>query len=749
MARIPTAANVAQAPSVRDPGVRVPAVGQEVAQAGADIGRGLAMLAEKQQVAEDRRFLADFDSAVRTRTAETVLQFEGQQESSDYSARVAKAVQGIGPSVLQEFEANGYTPSQEARVRAETGFTGLLTNTRVAAITDQHNAKVAAALRGIQNNADVHLNTLMSNPSRQALDATRELLTETFDAAEGLANPDVLARLRDEYQGGAYKSYVSGLISKGQLGLARQELGSDEANQTLDPNDKARLQNELERESRAFVAQKASEVQQTLRDVRDVAKVTVPSTAMVNAARAQIDSLPPSMREAARLELDAYVEVGKQTNNLFNAPPSQQQTVLRLYATQVRAGGTKQNIAALKAAQDIVDDATEQRNYDATVMAVGFGAARPPTAQMNFADPEYQRQVRDVSTAAVGLYGLDVQPLPREAYDEVERSLTVGTNAEGVAAVEFLGSLGLAARSAVLGRLGAKVTPLVRTSIDVAGSRPDLAEEMIKANAKAEQGDFKGYPTAKLAEVQDQLDVGTAFEGFEGALTDTIRAAQTLVSMKTVAGTLSETDLIEATKLEAERILEGRVVSINSGQVFLPEHLRSTSNRPTAEIVKDRLSRMQTLEDFSQVIEPTTVGMAQPMPENAIFEGLFYEGRGDERVSLKNFAGATLHAQIAPGVYVAHIDSPTGRGPVSARYTVQTPEGPKTADFRAAINLNKVVSLPVAAPIKVPENLRLLREKARSLSVGSQEWYDLMPLLREAEEEFKAQKRLREAETAR
>ena len=78
---------------------------------------------------------------------------------------------------------------------------------------------------------------------------------------------------------------------------------------------------------------------------------------------------------------------------------------------------------------------------------------------------------------------------------------------------------------------------------------------------------------------------------------------------------------------------------------------------------------------------------------------------------------------------------------------MQTPEGPKTADFRAAINLNKVVSLPVAAPSKIPENLRLLREKARSLPVQSPERRDLMPLLRKAEEEFKAQKR--EAETAR
>lgn len=736
MARIPTAANVAQAPSVRDPGVRVPAIGQEVARGLMDVGRGLSALAEKQQMAEDRRFLADFDSAVRTRTAETVLQFEGQQESSDYSARVTEAVQGIGTSVLQEFEAQGYTPSQDARVRAETGFTGLLTNTRVSAITDQHNAKVAAALRGIQSNADVHLNTLMSNPSREALDATRDLLTETFDAAEGLANPDVLARLRDEYQGGAYKSYVSGLISKGQLGLARQELATDEANEALDPNDKARLQNELERESRAFVAQKASEVQQALKGIETVVGVAPPSTAMIDAAQAQIDSLPPSMRAPAQARLDALVTVGQQNELLYYMPPDAQASLQRQMDTALRQGATPEMIERKKVIDDIVESSQEQREQDATVLAVGSGNAIAPKEPMDLTNPDYQRQARDVSTATVSLYGLDVQPLPREAYDEVERSLTTGTNAEGVAAVEFLGNLGLAARSAVLGQLGAKVTPLVRTSIDVAGSRPDLAEDLIKANAKAAKGDFRGYSTAKIAEVQDQLDVGTAFEGFEGALTDTIRAAQTLVSMKNIAGTLSETDLVEATKLEAERILEGRVVNINSGQVFLPEHLRSTPSRPTAEIVVDRLSQMETLEDFSRVVEPITAEMVQPMPENATFEGLFYEGRGDEQVSLEDFADATLHTQIAPGVYVAHIDGPTGRGPVSARYTVQTPEGPKTADFRAAINLNKVVSLPVAAPSELPENIRLLREEVQSPPVGS-------------EERFEAQRRLREAERAR
>lgn len=699
MARIPTAANVAQAPSVRDPGVRVPAIGQEVARGLLDVGSGLSALAEKQQVAEDRRFLADFDSAVRTRTAETVLQFEGQQESSDYSARVTEAVQGIGPSVLQEFESQGYTPSQDARVRAETGFTGLLTTTRVSAITDQHNAKVAAALRGIQNNADVHLNTLMSNPSRETLDATREVLTETFDAAEGLADPDVLARLRDEYQGGAYKSYVSGLISKGQLGLARQELATDEANEALDPNDKARLQNELERESRAFVARKSNEVQQTLKGVESVVGVAPPSTAMIDAAQAQIDSLPPSMRAPAQARLDALVAVGQQNEALYYLPPAAQASLQRQMGTALRQGATPEMIERKKVVDDIVESAAEQRERDATVMAVGSGNAVAPTEPMDLTNPDYQRQARDVSTATVGLYGLGVQPLPREAYDEVERSLTVGTTDERVVATDFLGGLGLAARSAVLGQLGNKVSPTVLLAIDNAGERPGVAASLARASAQ----DVK-ITLPSNNDILPELDVGAAFADAPDLLTDTIAAAKSLVAADYASGALEDTDLTQAVVKKVEYLLDGRVVDLNGGQVLLPPNLRDKPSRPTVATVEERLPELDSPERQSTVLVPLTGGAMLSLPEGAQFEGLFYAGT-NEQVPWEQFAGSPMGQQVAPGVYVPQLDGST-RGAVVGRFRYEFDGAPRTSNFAVAIDLNQVMQLaPVPDVTPSPERL--------------------------------------------
>lgn len=699
MARIPTAANVSQAPSVRDPGVRVPAVGMEVAQAGADIGRGLSLLAETQQVAEDRRFLADFDSAVRTRTAEAVLQFEGQQESSNYSARVTEAVQGIGPSVLQEFESNGYTPSPDARVRAETGFTGLVTNTRVSAITDQHNAKVAAALRGIQNNADVHLNTLMSNPSREALDATRDLLTETFDAAEGLANPDVLARMRDEYQGGAFKSYVSGLISTGRLGQARQELATDEANEALDPNDKARLQNELERESRAFVTQKAGEVKQTLKSIEAVVGTAPPSTAMIEGARAQIETLPASLRAPAQARLDALVAVGQQNNAIYYLPPEQQAALQRQMDTALRRGATPDMIERKKVIDDIVESSQKQREQDATVPAVGSGNAIAPTEPMDLTNPDYQRQARDVSTATVGLYGLDVQPLPREAYDEVERSLTTGTTDERVAAADFLGGLGLAARSAVLGQLGNKVSPTVLLAIDNAEERPDVAAGLARASAQ----DVK-ITLPSNNDILPELDVGAAFADAPDLLTDTIAAAKSLVAADYASGALEDTDLTQAVVKKVEYLLDGRVVDINGGQVLLPPNLRDKPSRPTAATVEERLPELDTPERQSAVLVPLTGGAMLSLPEGARFEGLFYAGT-NEQVPWEQFAGSPMGQQVAPGVYVPQLDGST-RGAVVGRFRYEFDGAPRTNNFAVAVDLNRVVGLaPVPDVTPTPQRM--------------------------------------------
>lgn len=740
MARIPTAANVAQAPSVRDPGVRVPAIGQEVARGLMDVGRGLSALAEKQQMAEDRRFLADFDSEVRTRAAETVLQFEGQQESSTYAAQVEQAVQQIGPSIFKEFESRGYTPSQDARTRAEVGFTGLLTNTRVSAITDQHNAKVAAALRGIQNNADVQLNLLVDRPSRENLAAVRESLQETFDQAEGMANPDVLARMRDKYQGEAFKSYVGGLIGQGRLGEARRELASDEANDLLDPNDKLRLKNELEREGRAFVARAEQSVRASFGALEDVVGYTTPSTEMVEGAQAQVNALPPSLRAPYQARLDAIVAEGERSLALTHAPPEQQQQILSTLESRINAGGaTPADIERFKLYQDIITRSEKQRSRDATVQTVGAGYGETPTAPADMNDLGYRQQAADLANATAARFGLGSQVLHRPMYDQIEAAFKTGTEADAQSAVAFIGDdLNPQAREAVLGSLGDSVSPAIRMAIDISGERPEVARQLVAA-AKADVKGITMPPTNELI-LEVQSDVGGAFRDSPALFTDVMVAAKTLTAYQVGAGVADPADLRTAVVDNFNLLTEGRIVDINGSQVLLPASLRDYSQRPTAAFVEDRLPRLETPEQQQKVLVPTTQGRPLSMPEGAKFEGLFYAGR-PEAVDWDEFAGSPLGSQIAPGVYVPQVEGATP-GAVVGRYTFERDGTSVTMDFPVAVSLPAVLGLgeadivaPTAPRAALPENIRVLRravEQARTL-----------------EERYEAQRRLSEAEAAR
>lgn len=737
MARIPTAANVAQAPSLRDPGVSVPAVGQEVARGVAAVGTGLTQIAEKQQLAEDRRFLADFDSEARTRAAEAVLQFEGQQESSTYAAQVEQAVQQIGPSIFKEFESRGYTPSQDARTRAEVGFTGLLTNTRVSAITDQHNAKVAAALRGIQNNADVQLNLLVDRPSRENLAAVRESLQETFDQAEGMANPDVLARMRDKYQGEAFKSYVGGLIGQGQLGAARRELASDEANDLLDPNDKLRLKNELEREGRAFVARAEQSVRASFGALEDVVGYTTPSTEMVEGAQAQVNALPPSLRAPYQARLDAIVAEGERSLALTHAPPEQQQQILSTLESRINAGGaTPADIERFKLYQDIITRSEKQRQRDATGQTVGAGYGDAPTAPPNMNDPAYREQAGALANATAARFGAGVQVLHRPMYDQLQAAFTTGTVQDAQSAVAFLGEdLDPRAREAVLGSIGATITPALRLAIDNAGDRPEIAAQLVAASKQ----DVKvSMPSNNDLILEVEGDVGGAFADSPSLFTDTLAAAKTLTAFQVGAGTADTNDLVTAVKDNFNLLVEGRVVDINGAQVLLPPDLRSTVQRPTEALVEDRLPALETPEQQQRVLVPTVNGRPISMPEGTTFGGLFFAGR-PEAVPWSDFSRAPLGSQIAPGVYVPQVDGSTP-GAVVGRYTFERDGTPVTMDFPVALSLPAVLGLTQASlqaergPL--PENIRALREAVERAMPGSRE-------------RFEAQRRLREAEAAR
>jgi hypothetical protein len=698
----------------------------------------MSVLAEKQQVAEDRRFLADYDSEVRTRTAAAVLEHEGQQEHSNYAGMVEQSVSQIGPSVLKEFEGQGYTPSPDARVRAEVGFTGLLTNTRVSAMTDQHNAKVAAALRGIQNNADVHLNVLEGNPSRETLEATQDAIRETLGQAEGLADPDVLARLQDDYQGRAYKSYVAGLITNGRLGAARRELSSDEANEMLDPNDKIRLRDGLEREARAVTARVERGVQTSLDALTDVAGVTTPSTEMVEAAREQIGSLPPSLQAPYRAKLNAIVAVGKQSRALLFAPPEQQQALLSSYESAINAGGvTSSVLEQYKATQDIIKRSERQRANDATVQTIGAGAGDATTAPPDMANADYRDESAALANATAARFGPGVQVLPRPMFDQVKAALTTGSVEEAYSAIAFLGDdLGLAAREAVLTSLGSAVSPSALLAMDNAADRPQLARDLIaadKAEKETKAGGKVTLPSNNDLILKLEGDVGTAFADNPALFTTTLAAAKALTAQQVGAGTAYESDLTTTVVENFKVLTEGRIVDYNGRQILLPAELLSTPKRPTEAIVEDRLRRMETVEQWQKAVVPAGPNGAPIDLTNAKLLRVEYEN--GEVVPLDDLADAPLGGSIAPGVYGMTVDGFTPGAPYGVyehewEGTTRTDRFPLALSFPAVLGLTETdLVVPQA---ETPENVRVLEEAVRRAAPGSRERFDLLQQLRDA-----------------
>jgi hypothetical protein len=640
--------------------------------------------------------------------------------------------------VLEELQSNGYTPSEDAIARAQAGFTGLATSTYVSAMTDQHNAKVAAALRGIQNNADVHLNVLRDNPTRDALDATKDQLDATFDQAVGLANPDVVATMRDKYKGAAFQNYVSGLVDKGRLSLARQELRSDEANETLDPNDKARLLNQIDVKSRAFAAETERMWERTVKDLTITAGYGPLSSEQKDTANRVADNLPPPLRSQAKATIRAIDAQGKATQALTYAPPEVQQAHLADLRAKLYGGGASaEDIARVKVAEDIISRSEKQRDHDATVLAVAAGVAEAPSAPPTLDDRDTWAPSQEAASATVALFGLGAQVLPRPMYDSVKQAFVSGVNAEGHAAIDYLSGLGLAARQAALGKLGGSVSPAVRSAISLADINPGLAKELVDASNL----------DTKLPRVSNQDLLGNsdlkgvgAFAGpYQNLFYDSLEAAKTLAAHRVVSAGEDSEALEDATVVAFNEMYEGLLVEINGGPILLPPDLQDTPTNPVVDKVEETLPRLETPEAQAQVLVPTFQGRPVPLPAGATFHGLYYPGT-EETVPWGKFSRSPFGQPIAPGVYVPQVDGSTV-GPVVGRYTFLSGSGVEiTRDLPVALSLHAVVSLrPPQAEGGMPENVQPLRNKVRTLQAAGQtatrEYRDALRMLREAEAE--------------
>jgi hypothetical protein len=695
VARIPTAANVGQAPSPRDPGVSVPAVGQEIARGIQDIGRGLGVIAEKQQIAEDRRFLADYDSEVRTRAAEAVLGLDGQQESSTYASQVEQAVGQLGPLILKDFESRGYTPSQDARTRADVGFTGLLTNTRVSAITDQHNAKVAAALRGIQNNADVQLNLLVDRPSRENLTAVQASLRETFDQAEGMANPDVLARMRDKYEGEAFKSYVGGLIGQEQFGAARRELATAEANDLLDPSDKQRLTHALQVGERAYVRERETDVVRELRDASEVAGQTTPDMSEVDAA---IAKLPPSLQTKYRAKATAIADVGRRNLGYSNLPASEREAALAAADAALLRGNATIEQKEYRDTLDRLNKAADDRNaFDASISAAGAGAATLPSGAPTWAEPASVASALQATNDTALYFGDEpVQPMPRALYDLTVQALTSGTDQEKEAAVTALGSLEPRALGLVYNAMGKDVSPALKTAVGMASSQPDVARDIVAASGV----ELKSVPLP-TKEVQANVAAevaGNAYATAPGLRDQHIAAALQLTAKGVSDGTVAPNKADDAFKENFERVVGGSLTQINGGTIILPNNVVDGKDDSVGSFVEDRMKRY-LMDDFGSVVVPLNPGTSDPIsvPPEWKFGGLVYQHRGEETpVPEERVANGTWDAQVAPGVYVPHVDGGRGKAPALAKYT--TPDG-AVLYFKAGVSLDRIMATePSLAP---------------------------------------------------
>lgn len=214
MARIPTAANVDQAPSFRDPGVSVPAVGQEVARGTQSVGQELSVLTERRQRTSEA--LGRIETTLKAK--EFAFQAFNDWVSSDIMGEDAPVAFAEG--LTQKFNqfAQEYKGRPEARAELAAALEAERVNWLFKASAESTVARQQGIVNALEATTSGSVRAVFDDPSQ--IDDQMKAFDETFDAVSPGLPRQMAEEQKQRFRQSIVTSAVHGAVARGDLGSA-------------------------------------------------------------------------------------------------------------------------------------------------------------------------------------------------------------------------------------------------------------------------------------------------------------------------------------------------------------------------------------------------------------------------------------------------------------------------------------------------------------------------------------------------
>jgi hypothetical protein len=215
MARIPTAANVARAPSPRDPGVSVPAIGQEVARATAGVGNELSAIADRR-----RRTSEAVDRIQKKVTfQESMFQAYSDWERSGEVADLNSSEAFISQLNAQMRDTLGnHQGSDESQAQLRADLENIRLDYSFKASTASTLARRQVILESLDRDLTSTAGQAFQDPSQ--IGALISAYDDEVDGLRNVLSDTVVQEARTKGRAALVRSALDGAIARGDLASA-------------------------------------------------------------------------------------------------------------------------------------------------------------------------------------------------------------------------------------------------------------------------------------------------------------------------------------------------------------------------------------------------------------------------------------------------------------------------------------------------------------------------------------------------
>ena len=244
MVKIADARNIAQGPSLRDPGVRVPDVGAGVGQALSRVGAQLQAEAREQERKEeevkrkeqqisDLQFETEYRTRLQDETSAAIEGLDVAPEDPTYTERVREVTSQTAQRVMSGLKGK-FNASDLAVARAQSYGSTFGTSKIVVARSDSARAR----LEKVVDNAGDYMisiaNGVTSDPEslQDAFDEQEEYVSTIHDTVKSEATRDTLLKAG---RGAAVFTHLTAQVKEGRFDEAESALDSGDYNDPLTP----------------------------------------------------------------------------------------------------------------------------------------------------------------------------------------------------------------------------------------------------------------------------------------------------------------------------------------------------------------------------------------------------------------------------------------------------------------------------------------------------------------------------------